>query len=160
MHRPQILAEVAHIVRASPADYAMPLDEFYLNHPDKAAQQRRIDPVPEPVGDALADAWIGAVGEHLALRWGLRVPAWTHRPAHFALDAPHFAPAAKVMRGVVLVESPPAFRSRLIFTRAEPLARARFPAGVPRARVALPWPPPEAADAEDVGIGANIRDGS
>ena len=153
MHRPQTLADVASIVRARPADYAMPLDEFcdefYLDHPDKAAQQRRIDPVPEPVGDALADAWIGAVGEHLALRWGLRVPAWTHRPAHFALDEPHFAPAAKAMRGVVLVESPPAFRSRLIFTRAEPLARARFPAGVPRARVALPWPPPEAADAEE-----------
>ena len=153
MHRPQTLAEVARIVRASPADYAMPLDEFcdefYLDHPDKAAQQLRIDPAPEPVGDALADAWIGSVGEHLALRWGLRVPAWTHRPAHFALDEPHFAPAAKVMRGVVLVESPPAFRSRLIFTRAEPLARARFPAGVPRARVALPWPPPEAADAEE-----------
>jgi len=81
MHRPQTLAEVARIVRASPADYAMPLDEFcdefYLDHPDKAAQQRRIDPVPEPIGDALADAWIGSVGEHLALRWGLRVPAWT-----------------------------------------------------------------------------------
>ena len=153
MHRPQTLVDVARIVRASPADYAMPLDEFcdefYLDHPDKAAQQRRIDPVPEPVGDALADAWIGAVGEHLALRWGLRVPAWTHRPAHFALDEPHFAPAAKAMRGVVLVESPPAFRSRLIVTRAEPLARARFPAGVPRAKVALPWPPPEAADAEE-----------
>src|SRR5260370_27363158 len=58
MHRPQTLAEVAHIVRASRADYAMPLDEFcdefYLDHPDKAAQQRRIDPVPEPVGDAPA----------------------------------------------------------------------------------------------------------
>ena len=152
MHRPQTLADVARIVRASPADYAMPLDEFcdefYLDHPDKAAQQRRIDPVPEPVGDALADAWIGAVGEHLSLRWRLQVPAWTYRPAHFALDEPHFAPAASVMRGIVLVESPPAFRSRLIFTRAEPLARARFPAGVPRARVALPWPPPEAADAE------------
>src|SRR6266853_4538861 len=147
MHRPQTLAEVARIVRANPSHYAMPLDEFcdefYLDHPDKTAQQHRLDPVPEPVGDPLADAWIGSVGEHLALRWGLRVPAWTDRPAHFALDEPHFAPAAKVMRGVVLVESPPAFRSRLIFTRAEPLARARFPAGVPRARVALEWPKPQ-----------------
>jgi hypothetical protein len=151
MHRPQTLAEVARIVRTNPPDYAMPLDEFcdefYLDHPDKAAQQRRLDPVPEPVGDALADAWIGAIGEHLALRWGLQVPAWTHRAAHFGLEDPHFAPAAKAMRGIVIVESPPAFRSRLIFTRAEPLARARFPAGVPRA-AALQWPPPEDADHE------------
>jgi hypothetical protein len=152
MARPQTLAEVARIVRANGNNYAMPLDEFcdefYLDHPDKAAQQRRLDPVPEPVGDALADAWIGAVGEHLAQRWGLRVPPWTQRAAHFALQDPHFMPPATALRGVVIVESPPAFRSRLIFTRAEPLARARFPADVPRAKVSLPWPPPPAETEE------------
>jgi hypothetical protein len=150
MHRPQTLAEVACILRSNPSDFAMPLDEFcdefYLDHPNKAAQQRRIDPIPDPTGDPLADAWIGAVGEHLALRWGLQVPAWTRRAVHFAIEDPHFAPAAKAMRGVVIVESPPAFRSRLIFTRAEPLARARFPRDVPRAQVPLQWPPPEEAD--------------
>jgi hypothetical protein len=150
MARPQTLAEVAWITRASGFDYAMPLDEFcdefYLDHPDKSAQQRRINPVPEPVGDPLADAWIGAAGEHLAMRWGLQVPAWTYRATHFALDEPHFLPPSKAMRGIVIVESPPAFRSRLIFTRAEPLARARFPTGVLRATVPLPWPPPEATE--------------
>jgi hypothetical protein len=150
MARPQTLAEVARIVRANGFDYAMPLDEFcdefYLDHPDKAAQQRRINPVPERVGDALADAWIGAVGEHLALRWGLSVPDWTHRAAHFALEKPHFLPPSTALRGIVIVESPPAFRSRLIFTRAEPLARARFPADVPRAKVPLTWPPPDETD--------------
>jgi hypothetical protein len=150
--RPQTLAEVASIVRANPSDYAMPLDEFcdefYLDHPDKAAQQRRFDPVPEPVGGALADAWIGAVGEHLALRWGLRVPEWTRRPIHFALQKPHFMPSAKAMRGIVLVESPPSFRARSIFTGAEPLARARLPANVPRAKVPLEWPPPKETEEE------------
>jgi len=146
MARPQTLAEVARIAQANGFDYAMALDEFcdefYLDHPDKAAPQRRIDPAPDPVGDPLADAWVGAAGEHLALRWGLRVPAWTGRTVHFALDAPHFLPASKALRGVVIVESPPAFRSRLIFTRAEPLARARFPRDVPRAAVPLASPPP------------------
>ena len=150
MARPPTLAEVARITRENGFDYAMALDEFcdefYLDHPNKAAQQHRIDPVPEPVGDPLADAWIGAAGEHLALRWGLRVPAWAHRAVHFALDVPHFLPASKPLRGIVIVESPPAFRSRLIFTRAEPLERARFPRDVPRAAVPLPWPPPEEAD--------------
>jgi hypothetical protein len=150
MARPQTLAEVAEIARAKPPDFAMALDEFvdefYLDHPDKAAQQRRLDPIPEPVGDACVDAWIGAAGEHLAQRWGLRVPAWTRRSAHFALQAPVFMPDSRALRGVLIVESPPAFRSRLLFTRAEPLARARFPTGVPRAQTALEWPPRATAE--------------
>ena len=153
MSRPQSLAEVAERARAQPADYAFALDEFadefYLDHPDKSAQQRRLDPVPAIVGNPLIDAWIGAVGEHLAQRWGLRVPAWTLRPDHFALEKPSFHPDSRALHGVLIVESPPAFRSRLIFTGIEPLARARFPADVPRARTALEWPPPLATDVAD-----------
>jgi hypothetical protein len=144
MSRSQTLAEVARAAGASAADFAMALDEFvdelYLDHPDKAAQQRRLDPVPEIVGTPVIDAWIGAAGEHLAQRWGLRVPPWTRRPEHFAPEEPAFLPDSRALRGVLIVESPPAFRSRLLFTRAEPLARARFPAGVERARTALEWP--------------------
>ena len=144
MSRPQTLAEVARIARNAPDDFAMALDEFtdefYLDHPDKAAQQKRLDPVPEIVGNARIDAWIGAAGEHLAQRWGLRVPAWTLRPHHFALEKPVFMPDSRALRGVLIVESPPAFRSRLLFTGIEPLARARFPAGVARAKTALDWP--------------------
>jgi hypothetical protein len=144
MSRPQTLAEVANIARARRDDFAMALDgftdEFYLDHPDKAAQQKRLDPVPAIVGDARIDAWIGAAGEHLAQRWGLRVPAWTSRPEHFALEKPVFMPQSRALHGILLVESPPAFRSRLIFTTAEPLARARFPTGVKRARTALEPP--------------------
>src|SRR5262245_43180788 len=114
MSRPQSLAEVAKIAQANASDFAMALDEFtdefYLDHPDKVAQQRRLDPVPEPVGNPLIDAWIGAAGEHLAQRWGLQVPNWTRRPAHFALEEPAFLPDARSLRGVVIVESPPAFR--------------------------------------------------
>jgi hypothetical protein len=148
MARPQTLAEVAQIARARAADFAMALDEFtdefYLDHPNKAAQQQRLDPVPDVVGNERIDAWIGAAGEHLAQRWGLLVPAWTQRPAHFALEEPVFMPDSPALRGVLIVESPPAFRSRLLFTRVEPLARARFPAGVARAQVALEWPKAEA----------------
>jgi hypothetical protein len=153
MSRPQDLADVARIARARAIDFAMALDEFvdefYLDHPDKVAQQRRLDPVPDPVGDPLTDAWIGAAGEHLAQRWGLKVPLWTQRAEHFALEDPHFLPASQALRGVVIVESPPAFRARLIFTMAEPLARARFPSDVARARVPLQWPPPDKDETED-----------
>jgi len=145
MFRPQTLADVAQRARQSPPELYTALsefaDEFYLDHPDKAAQQRRIDAIPEPAGEPLIDALIGAVGEHLAQRWGLRVPDWTQRPVHFALEEPRFLPDSRALRGALIVESPPAFRSRLLFTGAEPLDRARFP-NVARARVPLDWPPP------------------
>ena len=148
MRRPQTLAEVAQIARKRPSEFPRALDEFgdefYLDYPDKMAQQQRLDPVPPPVGNPLIDAWIGAAGEHLAQRWGLKVPGWTQRGLHFALKEPVFLPPEVAVRGIVIVESPPAFRSRLIFTRAEPLARARFPSSARRAKVPLEWPPAEA----------------
>jgi hypothetical protein len=59
------------VARANRSDFAMALDEFvdefYLDHPDKAAQQVRLDPIPEPVGDPLADS---ARLANTALRWG------------------------------------------------------------------------------------------
>jgi hypothetical protein len=147
LQRPQTLAEVAQIARQDSSEFPRALDEFvdefYLDHPDKMAQQRRLEIIPDSVGVSAIDAWIGAAGEHLAQRWGLKVPRWTERDFHFALQEPIFLPAALALRGIVIVESPPAFRSRLIFTVAEPLARARFPSNVPRAKVPLEWPPAE-----------------
>jgi hypothetical protein len=154
LQRPQTLADVAQIARQNPSEFPRALDEFvdefYLDHPNRMAQQQRLDIVPNSVGDPAIDAWIGAAGEHLAQRWGLKVPRWTQRDFHFALQEPVFLPSSVAVRGIVIVESPPAFRSRLIFTGAEPLARARFPVGVPRAKVPLEWPPPE-AEAESEG---------
>jgi hypothetical protein len=150
MQRPQSLADVARIARKNPSEFAMALDEFvdefYLDHPDTNAQQRRLDPIPEPVGDPLIDAWIGAAGEHLAQRWRLRAPDWTGRPEHFRLEKPVFVPPSQALRGVLIVESPPALRSRLLFTYAEPFLRARFPRDAVRAKVPLEWPPPDARE--------------
>lgn len=158
MFRPQTLADVAQRAREAPSEFYAALnefaDEFYLDHPDKAAQQGRIDPVPVPVGDPLIDALIGAVGEHLAQRWGLSVPDWTQRAVHFALDEPHFLPDSRALRGALIVESPPAFRSRLLFTGAEPLDRARFPKNVARARVPLDWPPAPETHEEPKAVAA------
>jgi hypothetical protein len=136
MSRPQSLGEVSSAVIAGTKPFAYAIDEFldtfYLDHPDKLRQQRRIDDPPAIVGDPFVDSWIGAVGEHLARRWGLAVPAWTRRPAHYALSVPRFVPDSTPLRRTLLVESPPAFRSRLLFTFVEPLQRARFPRDVKR----------------------------
>src|SRR5262249_62103506 len=90
MSRPQDLREVAAATIAGTKSFGNAIDEFidtfYLDHPDKARQQRRLDEPPAIVGDPFIDAWIGAVGEHLARRGNLRVPAWTRRPQHDPLS--------------------------------------------------------------------------
>lgn len=138
MSRPQNLHEVALTAIAGTKSFGNAIDEFvdafYLDHPDKARQQRRLNEAPAIVGDAFVDAWIGAVGEHLARRWNLEVPAWTRRPEHDRLCRPTFVPDSQALHGMLTVESPPAFRSRMIFTFVEPLQRARFPRDVERIR--------------------------
>ncbi len=70
---------------------------------------------------------MAAVGEHLARRWGLQVPAWTSRPEGYALTELIFVPPSAALHDVLIAENPQAFRSRSIYTFAEPLQRARFP---------------------------------
>jgi hypothetical protein len=138
MSRPQSLSEVSSVVIAGTKLFGMAIDEFidtfYLDHPNKLNQQRRLDDAPAIVGEAFTDAWIGAVGEHLARRWGLKVPEWTRRAEHYRLSLPRFVPDSKALRRTLLVESPPAFRSRMLFTFVEPLQRARFPRAEKRIR--------------------------
>ena len=100
------------------------LDEFYLRGP--LERQRMIDEEPGLTGEAFQDAYVGAVGEHLARRWGLGIPTWAEDPRRF-LDQPHFPKFMELAKPVFLRDSPIAFRRRLIFTEAEPLRRARFP---------------------------------
>lgn len=101
------------------------LDRFYLS--SGAQRQAMLDPVPRLTGDSRRDALLGAVAEHLALRWRLDPPAWTEDPARF-LRRPFFLDNGLTgMRATYMVESPTAFRRRFIFTEAEPLRRARFP---------------------------------
>lgn len=145
MNRPQTLAEVSRIAKARPQDFGLALreflDEFYLDHPQRERQARRIAEAAAITGDPFHDAWIGATGEHLARRWGLEVPRWTLRREHALLTRPRFVPDERALRGMLIVMSPPAFRSRLLFTVAEPLTRARFPRDARRIAMPLKWPP-------------------
>jgi hypothetical protein len=100
------------------------LDEFYPCGPWE--RYCMIAEEPRLTGDAFQDAYVGAVGEHLARRWGLAVPVWAENPRRF-LDRPYFPEHMELAKPVFLRDSPIAFRRRLIFTEAEPLRRARFP---------------------------------
>jgi len=99
------------------------LDEFHTALPKAQAM---IDAEPLIVRRQPFDAFIGAVGEHLARRWGLQIPAWVEDERRF-LHAPFFPDNLQLMKPILLRDSPIAFRRRLIFTEAEPLRRGRFP---------------------------------
>ena len=102
------------------------LDAFYTER-DPERRQSMIDEEPDRTGSTRDDAYLGAVGEHLARVWKLRIPAWTDAPWR-AVTEPWFVGGMGVgLSGLFLVESPIAFRRRRIFTEAQPLRRARMP---------------------------------
>lgn len=127
MNRPGTLTEVVEgmAVDADAFHRGMSgfLDTFYTA-PDK--RQEMIDDEPPLTGNAKIDAYLGAVGEHLARRWGLRVPAWTANPRR-TLRKPYFVGGIEALKPMLLAQSPLAFRKRMIFVEAEPLKRARMP---------------------------------
>jgi hypothetical protein len=127
---PKSLADVAALAREDEDCFGLASGEFgeafYLEK-DKAAQQAMLDPVPISTGDRENDAWLGAIGEHLAQRWGLDVPAWTQDPPFMGGPRPFFWPDEAAARDIQIIETPPAFRRRLLFTYAEPLMNAKFP---------------------------------
>jgi hypothetical protein len=127
---PKSLAEVADLIREDRDCFVLAtsgFDEMFYLEEDKAAKQNMLDAVPIPIGGAKLDTRIGAMGEHLAQRWGLDVPAWTQEAAFMGGSGPHFYPFSRIARGIQIVETPPAFRRRLLFTWAEPLMNAKFP---------------------------------
>lgn len=127
MNRPGTLAEVARRVAHGEQafDFALCkfLDGFYVDAPRR---QSMLETPPEHLSDPVQHAMLGAVAEHLARRWNLAVPAWTSERDRF-LRRPYFTTTLQRLKALLLVESPVAFRRRLIFTEAEPLRRARMP---------------------------------
>lgn len=125
------MADVVERTNAGvPWDIALPefLDTLYfaLRGWPGPKPQVCLDAEPATLADVAWQAQLGAIGEHLALRWHLSVPPWTNQPSRF-LDAPFFPSGTETYKGWYLVQSPTAFRRRMIFTEAEPLRRARMP---------------------------------
>jgi hypothetical protein len=77
--------------------------------------------------DALRDAYVAAVAEHLANIYALPVPRWTEEQGN-DLHQPFFAGGLDSLRGVLFAESPTAFRKRLLFVSKNALSRPRMPA--------------------------------
>src|ERR1700722_11953099 len=135
MNRPHTLAEVARRSNAGEQEFSSALREFldeFYGALRVGTAANLIAAEPEAIGDSQRHAFLGAVGEHLARRWDLPIPAWTEDRSRF-LKRPYFTTPLEGLKAMLLVESPLAFRRRLIFTEAEPLRRARMPRAVPAA---------------------------
>jgi hypothetical protein len=124
--QPASLAEVARAATdAACFSFAMRnfLDAFY------------VDPSPgrlseEPCGlrntlsdGGLADAYLAAVAEHLALVFRMPPPAWSRKPDR-VLQHPWFAMQTHGARMFLITDSPASFRQRNIFVSADALTRA------------------------------------
>jgi hypothetical protein len=124
--RPRSLSEVSRRVRngAQQFDAAVRefLDSFYA---DPGLRASAIAERPELI-DALRDAYLSALAEHLARSFGLPVPEWSETQGN-DLHTPFFAGGLESLKSVLQVESPTAFRRRLLFISKDALSRPRLP---------------------------------
>ena len=125
--RPKSLTEVAALAAQGDSfDRCLAnfLDEFYAapNAAALAAAPALLAPQFGELG-RVQDAYIAATAEELARRFSLPQPDWTvgeDRQLHY----PWFATPLAAVRAVLLLESPPAFRSRNLFVSENALSRA------------------------------------
>lgn len=130
--RPTTLKEVA--------ERSASLEEFGRNFRDWLHELRRHSSRPklesaiceEPpmlaenfAQGAVADAWLAAYAEHLAVKIGRPAPNWSHDPARLSPE-PWFADDARSpsLRALALRDSPTAFKRRNLFTAAVDLPLA------------------------------------
>jgi len=122
--RPRALEEVALRVAAGEQSFDPALREFldvyYANPSEREAAIRQ---QPRPL-DALQDAWLAAVAEHLARTDHLEIPYWAETQG-LDLRHPFFAGNLQSLKARLTVESPTAFRRRMLFVSKDALFRPR-----------------------------------
>jgi hypothetical protein len=122
MKRPRTLNEVSRRVLSGDDEFSPALREFLDTFYLSEDQMRSIGLRERPLLiDPVSDAYLSATAEHLALQYGLEVPPWTETQGH-ALKRPQFFGGS--LKAILIVESPLAFRRRLLFVSANALDRA------------------------------------
>lgn len=120
--RPRTLHEVSHRVAAGQQGFDAALREFLdVFYAQPAARIAALEARPIQL-DAVKDAYLAAVAEHLARSFGLDVPDWSD--AHGgSLRTPFFAGGLESLKALLTVQSPTAFRRRLLFVSKDALSR-------------------------------------
>jgi hypothetical protein len=123
--RPRTIAEISERAKAGHGAFDRAVREFLDSWQLMSADERSgaLGCEPAPVG-RVHDAYLAALAEHLALSDRMAVPEWTEGAARF-LSEPFFAGGLESLKAILLVESPLAFRRRLIFISADALSRPR-----------------------------------
>lgn len=120
--KPRTLSEVVRRVKSGERTFDPSLreflDTFYAN---PGSRQAAIDEHPASI-DAVHDAYVAAVAEHLSRSYGLSLPGWTETHGN-GLHEPFFAGGLESLKGVLVAESPTAFRRRLLFVSKDALSR-------------------------------------
>ena len=122
--RPRTLLEVSRrvtrVVQAFDPAVREFLDEFY-SWPEQG--QKAIQEKPDLIED-VKDAYLAATAEFLASKYQLEMPEWVEchgRPLRRAF----FAGGLESLKAILTVESPVAFRRRLLFVGKDALDRPR-----------------------------------
>ncbi len=122
--RPGTLAEIASRVLAGQQDFDPALREFldeFYSHPPR--RQSGLQREPDLIED-VKDAYLAAVAAHLASTYALKMPAWVDAHGR-PLKRAFFAGGLESLKAVLTVESPAAFRRRLLFVGKSALDRPR-----------------------------------
>lgn len=99
------------------------LDEFY-NETDDLKRQQMLADEPPLVDIETTNAYLAAVAEHLSFENKFTVPEWALGQHRF-LKRPYFPSGLESLKAICIVESPTAFRRRMIFVDMNPLSRPR-----------------------------------
>ena len=124
--RPKTLAEVAQLASTGQSfDLCLAnfLDEFYAA-PNESSLSESPELLAPRFGDPgrVQDAYLAATAEYLAAAHHLSIPSWVLHETR-KLHRPWFASQLASLRAVLLLESPPSFRSRNLFISENALTR-------------------------------------
>ena len=125
--RPKTLAEVAKLAaQGQPFDLCLAnfLDEIKTSPNAADALAEAPDLLAPAFGDQgrVQDAYLAATAEELSHQCGVSLPRWVDEDER-KLRRPWFASPLAALRAVLLLESPPGFRSRNLFVSENALSR-------------------------------------
>ncbi|HUC37179.1 MAG TPA: helix-turn-helix transcriptional regulator [Acidimicrobiales bacterium] len=124
-YRPMTVAQTGAKLTGGTSDPWLHVREFLTEFTFEEApgRSRLLGQRPRPTGDARWDAFLGALGEHLAFHDGAPVPHWTCEPERFLSRAWYCfdTPSARVEARIT---SPASFLRRGVFLERRSLDRA------------------------------------
>ena len=121
--RPMSVAEIAERASGGTQPFDLAFREFLDSWQTLSRSERPKALAEEPLSvGKVEDAYLAAAAEHLAAIDRIDVPEWTEAPSRF-LAVPFFAGGLQSLKATLIVESPSAFRRRLIFISADALSR-------------------------------------